>query len=106
MVDELQCIRQHQQKHGALVRVLDAGWLRQCGTSRAHEDEEAWLFNPASALAAGPRKSREGSDLLDNREGSRVGFQAASSCEGEHFSTTKFNRLLAPKITDFRILVA
>ncbi|KAK9905703.1 hypothetical protein WJX75_004882 [Coccomyxa subellipsoidea] len=83
MVDELQCIRQHQQKHGALVRVLDAGWLRQCGTSRAHEDEEAWLFNPASALAAGPRKSREGSDLLDNREGSRVGFQAASSCEGD-----------------------
>ncbi len=84
MVDELQCIKQHQQKHGMLVRVLEAGWLRQCGGARAHEDEAAWLFNPASALAAGPRKSREGSDLLDNREGSRAGFQGASDCDGAH----------------------
>ncbi|BDA47374.1 probable protein ECT2 at N-terminal half [Coccomyxa sp. Obi] len=83
MMDELQCIKQHQQKHGALVRVLDAGWLRQCGAVRAREDETAWLFNPASALAAGPRKSREGSDLLDNRESSRAGFQGASDCDGD-----------------------
>ncbi|CAL8472179.1 g11721 [Coccomyxa elongata] len=83
MMDELQCIKQHQQKHGMLVRVLEAGWLRQCGAARSHEDEAAWLFNPVSALAAGPRKSREGSDLLDNREGSRAGFQGASDCDGD-----------------------
>lgn len=82
MADELQCIRQHQQKHGVLVRVLDAEWLRRCGASRAREDEEALLYKPAPVHAAVPRKSREGTEL-DNRECSRFAVGPGSSCEGE-----------------------
>lgn len=87
MADELQCIRQHQQKHSALVRVIDANWLRRCGAGKRREDEAPWVINPAASLGEMRRMARvDDSDVLlleNNREGSRLGCPAlANSSDG------------------------
>lgn len=87
MADELQCIRQHQQKHSALVSVIDANWLRLCGAGKRREDEAPWVINPAASLGEMRRIARvDDSDvplLENNREGGRLGYPAlANSSDG------------------------
>ncbi len=71
LANELACIKQHQQRHSALVRVLDADWLRACSASRSRIAENEHLLGPAALL---PRTSASARDLVgmqSDREATR-----------------------------------
>jgi len=71
LANELACIKQHQQRHSALVRVVDAEWLRACSASCSRIAENEHLLGPAALL---PRTSASARDLVgmqSNREASR-----------------------------------
>jgi hypothetical protein len=86
MADELQCLRQHQQRHSALVRVVDAAWLRRCGAAKTRLEEGPFVINPCAPLGEMRRSREDNSDPLENRDGSRTGGLLATSSDGvAHF---------------------
>lgn len=77
LADELACIKQHQQRHSALVRVVDAGWLRACSTLRLRVGEEAHALGPAALLPPASASARELATMQGNREASRGAWDGA-----------------------------
>ena len=77
LADELACIKQHQQRHSALVRVLGAAWLRACSTSHSRVPEEEFLLGPAALLPPISNNARDLATLQSNREASRSAWDGA-----------------------------
>ena len=75
LADELACIKQHQQRHSALVRVLDAKWLRACGSSRSRAPEDAHLMGPGAFLHPA---ARDTGVMQSHKEASRGAWDGQS----------------------------
>jgi hypothetical protein len=54
MPDELQSVREHAQRHGALASVVAADWLRACAARRLRESEAGWLVSSAALCLRPP----------------------------------------------------
>lgn len=97
LADELACIKQHQQRHSALVRVLDAAWLRACSTSHSRVPEEEFLLGPASLLPPSSNNARDLAGLQSNRQASRSAWDGAQQSPPQrnlHVSNTAAQRRL------------
>ena len=75
LADELASIKQHQQRHSALVRVLDAKWLRACSSSRSRVAEDGHLMGPGAFLHPA---ARDAGAMQSHKEASRGGWDGQS----------------------------
>lgn len=78
MSDELQSVRDHEQRHSSLVRVVHADWLRACAQRQLHESEEGWMLGRVM-LSKAPLQAtaRKDSQVLpESAAGSRGGRTA------------------------------
>ena len=71
LASELAVVKQHQQRHSALVRVVDAQWLRACSTLCGRADEAAYVLGPAALMPLATAHAREAGTEQGNRGTSR-----------------------------------
>ena len=87
LADELACVKQHQQRHSALVRVLDADWLRACSSSRSRAAEDAHVLGPAAFLPPASIMGRDQGVMQSHREASRGAWDGRSPLPVLSFSS-------------------
>ena len=71
LVNEVAVVKQHQQRHSALVRVVDAQWLRACSASRSRVDDDAYVLGPAALMPSTHVPGRDVGLEQGNRASSR-----------------------------------
>lgn len=71
LANEVAAVKQHQQRHSALVRVVDAQWLRACSTSCSRVDEDAYVLGLAALMPSTHVHGREVGPEQGNRGSSR-----------------------------------
>ena len=71
LANELAAVKQHQQRHSALVRVVDAQWLRTCSTSCGRVDEDAYVLGVSALMPSTSIYAREAGPEQGNRGTSR-----------------------------------
>ena len=78
LADELAWIKQHQQRHSALVRVLDAKWLRACSSSRSRAAEDSYLMGPGALMPPASISTRDLGVMQGHREASKGAWDGES----------------------------
>ena len=71
LANEVAVVKQHQQRHSALVRVVDAQWLRACSASCGRADEDAYVLGLAALMPSTHAHARELGPEQGNRGTSR-----------------------------------
>ena len=71
LANEVAAVKQHQQRHSALVRVVDAQWLRACSASCGRADEDVYVLGLAALMPSTNAHGRELGPEQGNRGSSR-----------------------------------
>ena len=71
LANEVALVKQHQQRHSALVRVVDAQWLRACSASCGRVDDDAYVLGLAALMPSTNVHGREVGLEQGNRGSSR-----------------------------------
>ena len=71
LANEVAAVKQHQQRHSALVMVVDAQWLRACSAACGRADEDAYVLGLAALMPSTHVHGREVACEQGNRGSSR-----------------------------------